>query len=814
LQQNKLHHISTMQVDWELSQSLSSDGQGVRCACLLPPSDPNGPDSFRIVTGNQGGGLCEFGVPSGNINLIEFQHDHGVSALLGAPLEEEPSKMTTSLYVSGCKDAVIRIFNGKTHELVGTLPGHEKPVTSLAWVPKPPGVRTGNSFSQYLVSGSWDGTAKVWDIDRKCLIATMPDHENSVCVYGIRTTSSDDNTIQIATGSAGAAVNNQISGFTVRLWQINVVTGNVSKTQSVANDHGGPIRDICGVSVDGKSYLVTCSNDGTARLRDETTGQSTSTLTIIPANSQQSHPPMLLSVAALLDNAGLVASAEDGNVAIWNLEDQTEPQNVVHAECVWRVVALPNGDFATCCQDGTLRIFTKASDRMAPEPERQAFADEVSKALQKQATGPSDEEVAKLPKWEEQRQQMIGRSEGQVQLFQKNGVAIAAQWSAASRTWIEVGQVMGSKDAGVIDGVTYDHVLPIEIDTTGGGVASLQLGYNTGENTFVAAQRFIDSHELPQHHLSQIADYIQQRVGNSTPTLGGATASGGGGAAGVPIAHYEYIPMKSYKGFEISEKSAATTFEKMKAKIQESGKCTEEQLGHVSSLMETLAAGSRYHSSKIDDAELKVLYEMLDQLPPAEAFPFLDLVRFVALHPDAASKARFSYWDRMLQKVLSISENTSDLEGPAAVAVPMLSLRVFANAFKGGPGSLQAVSAAVAPILGRAEAHALSKNKNIRLSVATVLFNISFYLHSNPSAATESVVLPIVTTINSVLDARTYESEALFRSMVALGALIMVSKEAKDAAKTARMTLKVEPAASPHSDNVKNLAKEIYTLLS
>ncbi|CAB9511653.1 Phospholipase A-2-activating protein [Seminavis robusta] len=801
-----------MQVDWELSQSLTSDGQGVRCACILPPAVADGPDSFRVVTGNQGGGLCEYGVPSGNINLIAFQHNHSVTALLSAPSScaDENHKQ---IYASGCKDAQIRLFNGTSHEVTSTLTGHEKPVTSLAWCPKPSG---SGGFPYYLVSGSWDGTAKVWDVDRKVVVATMPNHENSVCVYGI-SSSPDKNKIQVATGSAGAAQNNQISGFTVRLWQIDVVTGQVQMLHSVANDHGGPIRDICGITVDGKNYLATCSNDGTVKQREEGTGKSTSTLTLIP--EQSDHPPMLLSVVSI--DSLLIGSAEDGHVAVWNLEEQVQPQVILHTECVWRTVAMPNGDFGTCCQDGTLRIFTRATERMAPEAERQSFVDEVAKAMQKKSSGPSDEEVAKLPKWEEQRQQMIGRSEGQVQLFQKNGRAIAAQWSMASRTWVEVGEVMGSRDSGTIDGVAYDHILPIEVDTTGGEVAKLQIGYNNGENPFVAAQRFIDAHMLPQHHLSEIADYIQQRVGNSKTTLGGggggpaaSSSVGGGPVAGVPIASYEHLPSKTYKSFEISEKSATATFEKMKTKIQEMGKLSEEQLACVSSLMQTLAASNRYHATKLEDAELKVLLDMLEQLPPAEAFPFLDLARYAALHPDGASTARASYWDRMIQKVLNLSEDTSGLEGPAAVAIPMLSLRVFANCFKGGPGSLQAVSSSLSPILGRAEAHSKSKNKNIRLSVATVLYNICHYIHSNPSVASESIVLPTVTTINTIIEAKTYETEALYRSMVALGTLVMSNKEAKEAAKAARLSTKVEPAASPHTPQAKKLAKEIYSLLA
>lgn len=41
----------------------------------------------------------------------------------------------------------------------------------------------------------------------------------------------------------------------------------------------------------------------------------------------------------------------------------------------------------------------------------------------------------------------------------------------------------------------------------------------------------------------------------------------------------------------------------------------------------------------------------------------------------------------------------TEADGTAAVAVPMLSLRLFANCFRGGPGSLEAVSSLVARYL-------------------------------------------------------------------------------------------------------------------
>lgn len=81
-------------------------------------------------------------------------------------------------------------------------------------------------------------------------------------------------------------------------------------------------------------------------------------------------------------------------------------------------------------------------------------------------------------------------------------------------------QVMGASEGGLVDGESYDRAYPIEVEGDGGGVRKLQIGYNNGENPFVAAQRFIDKNELPQSYLGQIADYLTKRAGETPPTLG------------------------------------------------------------------------------------------------------------------------------------------------------------------------------------------------------------------------------------------------------------------------------------------------------
>jgi len=822
-----------MQVDWELSRQFVSDSQGIRVACVLPPSDPS-VDQYRIVTGNQGGGLCEFGVPSGALRPIEFQHNHAVTALLSSPSSSSSSD-NPGFYVSGCKDNLVRVFDSSTHQLKATLKGHEKPVTSMAFVSS--GVAEDGKRGDYLVTGSWDGTAKIWDIHRQALLATLPGHENSTCVTGLPPTKDQSSTIlKIATGSAGIAQNNQIQDHTVRIWSVNVQTGEVRCVHSVANDHDGPIRDISvlGDATGNTSGLIaTCSNDGSVRLRSSDTGASVSILTFLQENS--SHPPMLLSVSPIVEMGNLttdiVSTAEDGHVVAWNYAEKeggtssvavSEPQIILHPSCVWQATGLPEGDFATCCQDGTLRIFTRASSRMATQAEKEAFASTVREAHTKKQTGPSAEEVAKLPPWETNLQKR-GTSEGQVQLFNKNNTAIAAQWSMSSQTWIEVGQVMGSADGGTVDGVQYDHVLPIEVDQTGGGVAKLQIGYNNGENQFVAAQRFIDVHMLPQHHLSEIANYIEQRVKSEGRTLGEPMAGASGGnpssqstpaaVTGVPMICYEHLPVPAYKSFELSAKAATTTLEKMKNKIQEYGHLSDSQLTVVSSLMDTLAATNRYHSSQIEMDNLKAIGDMLESFPRNEVFPALDLGRLAVVHPDAARLSNGNYWNGIVCKALSLCADTSDLEGPAAIAIPMLSLRLFANAFRGGPGSLQAVTSQLESVLRCNEKFIKSKNKNIRLSAATLLYNISFYVFSK-EAVPSGVGSQVVLQVDMILKSKMYEAEAIIRSLMALGTVAMKSPEAKETAKSNFVVSRVEMSASPHGDLAKALAKEVYNVLS
>jgi phospholipase A-2-activating protein len=838
--------MTMMQEEWELSETLTSDGQGVRCACALAPSmtaQEQHEEALSLLTGTQGGGLLRYSLPSRSLSS-HMQHDHAVTALV--------SLGPSSLYATACKDAIIRVFDSASHTLQRELKGHDKAVTSLA-------VAATEAAPSVLVSGSWDGTAKIWNVQQGSLIATLPNHENAVCVAVLPSNNnSSSNTLKVATGSAGVAVNNVVVDHAVRLWSIDVATGEVTLLKHVANDHDGPIRSLC--FLPKSNQLASCSNDGTVKLRDASTGKVDVTLSYyLPSQQQQQqqqHPPILLHIAASNDDdddSMIVACSEDGLLIIWNLlQDSSssslsnnEPQLIPHASTVWHACFLDNGDIVSSCQDGCVRIFTRATDRMAPLDVRNEWTQSIQTTLQQQAAGPSQDEISKLPDWYTAAAIIRGKSEGQVQLFQKDGTAIAAQWSADSQTWIEVGQVMGRGGGGgdgdanssnggnnnnTIEGVAYDHVFYIEVDVPGGGggatTTSLRLGYNNGENPFVAAQRFIDAHVLPQYHLSQIADYITQRLGqggNSAagggPMLGASTAAAAAVATtGVPIAVYQYLPMKLYKVFDLSEKQAATTMDKMKSKIQSFQKLTDAQMSDLDGLMETLQATNRYHATSISNEQLQIIVYMLENWEPEQAFPALDLARMVVLHPDAARADRASFWKLVVKQAIRLCQvaQTQTLDGPAAVGIPMLSLRFFTNAFKGGPGSLEAVAASLDGVLACGQPFVQSPNKNIRLSLATLIGNMCFYMNTAAQANNTRAFSPgIITLLDGVLTHyKLYEDEAMLRVIVGLGTLVMAVPQAKAAAQTAFLLAKVQPAASPHGEQAKTAAREVYSVLA
>ena len=805
---------------YALSSELLTDGEPVRCVSSIPSRS-------EILSGSQGGVVSRLalgGGPSpdgagGGGPALQVQpggpgtrHPHQIGAILSSSPPPGGGRDPLGVYATGCRDGAVRVMDARTHELRYTLEGHSNAVTSLSWVAPSGG---GADEAPWLVSGSWDGTARVWRIPpassspsaRGFCLGTIGGHENTVSVAGLPCPDGGPSVRGVVTTSAGVASGNAIAGHAVRVWRLTESPDGMSVEHELVNkvgdDHAGPIRDV---AYDPDTDAVyTCSNDGTVKVRSAATGVCSATLACPGADR-----PMLLSVCVVGDPASkaVVAGTEDGNVVVWDVSGANrDVQTVGHPGCVWRVSPVGPGDsdFISACNDGHIRIFTRVASRFASSEAIANFDRAVTESKASRSTGPSPEEIAKLPQWE-MNALTRGRSEGQVQVFNKSGVAIAAQWSESSGTWIEVGEVTGTNEnAGTLDGTRYDHVFDVEVEVPSGGVRKLKIGYNNGENPFVVAQKFIDDNMLSQGDLAQIADYIRQRAGASAPTLG-MDAGGGASSAGYAAPPsssgpapmdasptYDHIPMRGYKTFDSGADSKGLA--KVVSKVRELNASSSSPLppsladDALDSLASVLAVTNRYHSSSVPDGGLEAIRRMVSDWDAKSAFPALDLARIAVLHPDASSSGRRGYWDDVLSSALGQCESLGPDGCRSEVAVPMLTMRLLANSYKGGPGSSSSAGSLSERALGCVSLCSESSNKNVRLGAATALLNASSYMASSGpgSGATAAAAGKAVEVSASMLRSGRYEAEATVRALVAMGTAMLAPGEAGAAAKrTAR----------------------------
>jgi len=215
----------------------------VRALCLGPAGElvsgcqANSPNVRRwFVAQNE-----ESRVPELTEVGSAIPHDHWVTAVTHLPSGN--TCYPDGCIVTGCFDSKIRIFS-PNGELILVLEGHTKGVISFSWT------STGK-----LISGSWDGTAKIWDLAAGGVcVATLDKHENGVNVLGLANG-------QIITTSTGESVNNKPANFFIRYWDAN--TGK--QLGPSIKDHELSIKSIAPLVCIGG--YATSSNDGTVRVR-------------------------------------------------------------------------------------------------------------------------------------------------------------------------------------------------------------------------------------------------------------------------------------------------------------------------------------------------------------------------------------------------------------------------------------------------------------------------------------------------------------------------------------------------------------------
>ncbi len=236
-----------------------------------------------------------------------------------------------NILVSGSYDGTVRLWDMATHRQIGApLTGHDGKVYSVVFSPD----------GKVIASGAGDGTVRLWD---------MATHRQ----IGAPLTSHDGEIYAVAYSRDGKTLATGADDGTVRLWdvathhQIGTLTSHDSEINSVA------------FSPDGKT-LATGSGDGTVRLWDVTTQQQAGNF---PSNGE------INSVAFSPDGKTLATGSGDGTVRLWDVTTQQQAGSWPTFSPIFDVAFSPGGKLlATGDLNDTTQLWNMATHQPIGNP--------------------------------------------------------------------------------------------------------------------------------------------------------------------------------------------------------------------------------------------------------------------------------------------------------------------------------------------------------------------------------------------------------------------------------------------------------------
>jgi WD40 repeat protein len=202
--------------------------------------------------------------------------------------------------------------------LIRTLEGHMKGVRTVAVTPD----------GRRAVSGSFEGTVRLWDLESARTIRTLEgdaDFVNAVAV------TPDGRRIVSVSGSRGRDPFSNLdedSELTLRLWELE--SGQMIR---LLEGHSGAVNAVA-VTPDGLQ-AVSASDDNTLRLWDLESGQTLRTL--------KGHTECVTAVAITPDGRRAVSGSDDQTLRLWDLSNSQTIRTFELTARVLAVAVTPDG---------------------------------------------------------------------------------------------------------------------------------------------------------------------------------------------------------------------------------------------------------------------------------------------------------------------------------------------------------------------------------------------------------------------------------------------------------------------------------------
>ncbi len=220
--------------------------------------------------------------------------------------------------ISGSYDGKVKVWDLNSGQEQRTLSGHDRGVNALAL--------TGDGR---VVSGSYDSTVKVWDLKSGQEERTLSGHGD--CVNAVALTGDD----RVVSGS---------DDETVKVWDLK--SGQEQRTLS---GHG---RGVNAVALTGDGRVISGSEDGKVKVWD-LNGQEERTL---------SGHDCGVSAVALTGDGRVVSGSSDGKVKVWNLESGQEERTLSgHGGEVKALALTGDGRVISGLYDGKVKVWNLKS---------------------------------------------------------------------------------------------------------------------------------------------------------------------------------------------------------------------------------------------------------------------------------------------------------------------------------------------------------------------------------------------------------------------------------------------------------------------
>ncbi|KAJ5665557.1 uncharacterized protein N7477_008005 [Penicillium maclennaniae] len=727
---------------------------------------------------------------------------HGQAFINSLAYLQPTTKYPEGLILSGGQDTIIEARQpGKRSDdnADAMLLGHAHNVCALDVSPD----------SGWIVSGSWDSSARIWTVGKWETDVVLNGHEGSVWAV----LAYDNNTV--------------ITGCADKMIRIFNTSGKLLASIQNSND---VVRALCRVPSSNPTgaQFASASNDGIIRLY---------TLQGDLVASLHGHESFVYSLAAL-PSGELVSSGEDRTVRVWNGIQCV--QTITHpAISVWSVAACrETGDIITGASDRIARIFSRSPERQAAPEVIELFDQAVKEsAIPAQQVGNINKE--QLPA----RSSLSRNQERKRMINEPDGSITAHTWSAATQEWIAVGTVVDSAGSSGRKteylGQDYDYVFDVDIED---GKPPLKLPYNASQNPYEAATKFIGDNELPMTYLDQVANFITQNTQGATLGQSQDAAPPGSDPWGsdrryrpgdasaaentpssTPEERTHVLPQKTYLSIRSANLKVITRkLQEINEKLLSEGAkdkaLTPSEIQDIVALCGKLESSQQLPDSPAVEAGVPLVFKAATAWPTANRLPGLDLLRLLAAAAPFAATTEFNGDDLVTGLLTSRVFDT-----PLNVNNAMLSVRTFANLFETTAGRSLAMNTFEQILTGVRSALSNSgdsPNRNLTIAVTTLYINFAVYLTSDgrasaPESAERGLIL--LEELCEIV-AGEKDSEAVYRGLVSLGTLVKalgaeVKSAAKDIFEIESILSRVSSSAVGKEPRVKGIIGEIKETL-